>query len=299
MPRPLTQIAVLSGKGGTGKTTVLASFAALAGDAVLADCDVDAANLHLLLQPEVREESAFWGAKIAVRDATKCQQVGECERRCRFGAITTEAVDAKACEGCGLCVLVCPHQALSLQPVINGYCYLSDTAYGPLAHARLVPAGESSGRLVTKVRQMAEDAALETGRSLVLIDGPPGIGCTAVAAMAEVNLVVIVTEPTPSGIHDMERLAGLAAHSRLPMSVIINKADLNCDHTRHIRVWAEGQGMALLGELPFDEDVPRAIGSQMPLPLASEGPAAQAVARAWKGLAVLLPQEADSALRGK
>lgn len=278
----LKQIAVLSGKGGTGKTSVLASFAALAQNAVLADCDVDAANLHLLVHPTVRQQSEFRGAKIAVRDTTRCRQAGECERSCRFGAITIREVNVRRCEGCGLCVLACPNGALKLEPVVNGYCYLSDTPYGPTAHARLLPAGESSGRLVTKVRQMAEEVALQSGRDFILIDGPPGIGCTAVAAMAEVDLVVIVTEPTLSGIHDMERLTQLAAHFRLPAALIINKCDINESNRDHIRGYAEEKSIHIIGEVPFDEAVPQAIAAHAPLVLFSDGPAAQAVRAAWQ-----------------
>ena len=156
MSNQLRQIAVVSGKGGTGKTTVLGSFAALADSAVLADCDVDAANLHLLLQPEVGARQEFYGANIAVRDPNKCQKDGACEKLCRFEAITREDVDTLACEGCGLCVLACPNGALTLQAVVNGHYFSSQTKYGPLAHAKLLPGGESSGRLVTRVRQLTQ-----------------------------------------------------------------------------------------------------------------------------------------------
>jgi len=284
MGQRLRQIVVVSGKGGTGKTSVLASFAALAQCAVLADCDVDAANLHLLVHPEVREQTEFWGAKVAVRDVGLCRRCGECERRCRFGAITTETVDVRACEGCGLCVLACPKGALSLRPVVNGHCYLSDTAYGPMAHARLVAAGESSGRLVTRVRQMAEEAALGTGRDLILIDGPPGIGCTAVASMAETDLAVVVTEPTLSGIHDMERVVKLAQHFRLPLAAIINKADINEANCRDIRSFADEHGIPILAELPFDEVVVRAVAAQTPPVLFGDGPVQEGIRTAWERL---------------
>ena len=284
MGADLRQITVVSGKGGTGKTTVLASFAALADGAVVADCDVDAANLHLLLHPTLRKSEEFLGSKVAVRDAARCQQAGECERRCRFAAITVDEVDTLACEGCGLCVLACPHQALRLEPVVNGHWYVSATNYGPMVHARLLPGGESSGRLVTKVRQLAEDVALSTGRGLVLIDGPPGIGCTAVAAMADVDLALIVTEPTLSGIHDMERVVGLASHFRLPIAVITNKWDLNAKNALSIRHFCAERQIPILGELPFDDEVPRSLGAQVPLVEYGGGPVGQGIREAWQRL---------------
>ena len=282
MRQRLRQLTIVSGKGGTGKTTVLASFAALADNAVLADCDVDAANLHLLLQPDMRAEEDFLGAKVAVRDAGKCQKDGECERRCRFDAITPDEIDVYACEGCGLCTLACPNGALRLEPIVNGRFYTSDTKYGPLAHAKLMPAGESSGRLVTRVRQLAEDIALRTDRRLVLIDGPPGIGCTAVASLAEVDLALVVTEPTLSGIHDMERVVGLTQHFSLPLAVMINKADLNSDNAARIRGFCRDGDIPVLAELPFDEVVPKSIAAQKPLVEYDGGPVSQGIASAWQ-----------------
>lgn len=278
------QLAVVSGKGGTGKTTVLASFAALAQRSVLADCDVDAPNLHLLLHPEVREREEFWGAKVAVREVTKCQKAGECERRCRFGTITTETVDVLGCEGCGLCVLACPNDALRLETIVCGEYYISDTRYGPMAHAKLRPAAESSGRLVTMVRQKGEEAALKGGYGLILIDGPPGIGCTAIASLAEVDLALIVTEPTLSGIHDMERVMQLTAHFGIPTTVLINKADINQENAEKIRVHCADRGVEIIGELPFDAAAMRALAAGRPLVEVNEGEVARGIRRAWKEL---------------
>jgi len=281
MAQRLSQLTVVSGKGGTGKTTVLGSFAALAENAVLADCDVDAANLHLLLHPQVRQQEEFWGAKVAVRDAARCDGVGECERGCRFGAITTQAVDPLACEGCGLCVLACPNDALRLEQIVNGHTYMSDTRYGPLVHAKLLPAAESSGRLVTRVRQLAEDIALRDGQRVALIDGPPGIGCTATAALADVDLALIVTEPTLSGIHDMERVIGLIQHFGLPVAVIINKADINEANAGRIGGFCRQHDIPVLAELPFDDVVTRAIVAQVPLVEYDDGPVSQGIRAAW------------------
>ena len=284
----LKQLTVVSGKGGTGKTTVLASFAALGDSQVLADCDVDAANLHLVLIPTVVESGDFYGAKIAVRDTELCTECGECERRCRFDAITTTEIDELACEGCGMCVIACPAGALELKSVSCGKWYLSQTNYGPMAHAKLAPAAESSGRLVTMVRQKAEDAAIERGIPLVLIDGAPGIGCTAVAAITDTDLALVVAEPTLSGIHDMERIVQLCKQFQTTVTVMINKADINAANTQRIRDYCAQNGLELVAELPYDESVTEAMAEQMPLVEYRDGAVAQGIRKAWDRLSQLL-----------
>jgi MinD superfamily P-loop ATPase len=280
----MRQIVVVSGKGGTGKTTVTASFAALAHQPVLADCDVDAANLYLLLHPDNDYEEDFPGAKIAVRDPALCTACGECERRCRFEAITVEAVSETACEGCGLCVLVCPTKALRMETVVNGTLYRGHTTCGPLVHAHLRPAAENSGRLVTRVRQEAETIALREGNELVLLDGPPGIGCTVTASLVDTDLAVVVTEPSLSGQHDMERVVELALGLRVPVALIINKADINPGITQQLREYCQQRQIPLLAELPFAEVVVEANARQQPLVTMDNGPVAQGLRQAWAQL---------------
>jgi MinD superfamily P-loop ATPase len=284
----MNRIVVLSGKGGTGKTTVTASFAALASNAVLADCDVDAANLYLLLHPEIETDDGFLGARIAVRDVALCTRCGECERRCRFEAIAVEGVSEANCEGCGLCVLACPRQALRLETVENGRLLTGRTRYGPMVYARLNPAAENSGRLVAKVRQMAEARARQDGAAWVLLDGPPGIGCTATSSLADVDMAVIVTEPSLSGIHDMERVVDLAEHFRVPTALIINKHDINAANTAAIEQFCQARSIRVLARLPYDETVMAANANQVPLVEWYDGPVAQGIRYAWAGLQAVL-----------
>lgn len=282
------QIAVVSGKGGTGKTTVVGSFANLLSNKVIADCDVDAANLHLLLKPKVRKQEDFLGAKIAVRDVEKCIHCGAAELRCRFDAIIDEKINEFSCEGCGLCVLVCPTNALRLESIKCGEFYISDTRYGPMVHAKLYPGGESSGRLVTIVRQHAENIALSEGREFIIIDGPPGIGCTATASLADVSLALVVTEPTLSGIHDMQRVIQLIKHFGCKSAVIINKFDLNLENRENIRSLCKQFSVPIVGEIPFDDIVTNAIAAAVPLVEFSTGPAASAMTKTWENVMSLI-----------
>jgi MinD superfamily P-loop ATPase len=284
----LKQITIVSGKGGTGKTTTVASFAALGHDKVIADCDVDASNLYLLMHPEDTDSGEFTGAKVAVRDEDKCTRCGACEERCRFHAITVDEVDELACEGCGLCVVVCPVNALKLEPVVVGTWYTGTSAYGPMAHARLLPAAESSGRLVTLVRQKAEDLAYQHDLPLIIIDGPPGLGCTTTAALTDTNLAVVVTEPSLSGIHDMERQIQLIDHFGLTSAVIINKFDINQANTQHLRTWCNMRSLPILGEIPWDPQVTDALAAKKPLVEHNDGPAAQAMRAAWERTAEMI-----------
>jgi MinD superfamily P-loop ATPase len=248
----------------------------------MVDCDVDASNLYLLLHPNDTESGEFLGAKIAVRDRAKCTRCGECERRCRFDAITVDSFDELACEGCGMCVVACPAGALTLEPVLVGTWFTGTSAYGPMAHARLLPAAESSGRLVTLVRQKAENLAYENELPLIIIDGPPGLGCTTTAALTETDLAIVVTEPSLSGIHDMERQVELIDHFGLKAAVVINKFDINMENTQRLRAWCSSRGLPILGEIPWDPQVTDALAAKRPLVEHNDGPAAQAMRQTWE-----------------
>jgi len=275
------ELVIISGKGGTGKTTVLGCFAALAQDKVLADADVDAPNLHLLLSPKPLEENDYRGGQLAIRDPEKCTECGRCEEVCQFSAITDLRIDPRRCEGCGTCALVCPEQAITMHPQVTGRLYLSDTPYGLLAHARLLAGAESSGKLVTEVRELARRIALEQQADLILTDGAPGIGCPVIASLSGVDAALAVTEPTPSGLHDLERVLRVAAHFRVPSAVCVNKWDINPGVTQDIERLASSMDAVPLARIPFDESVADATAEGVPLVEASRSPAARAITELW------------------
>jgi MinD superfamily P-loop ATPase len=262
----LKQITVISGKGGTGKTTLTASFAALAGNVVVADCDVDAPNLHMLLKPEIVSTQEFRGGKKATINETKCTKCGECEKKCRFSAIKALKVDRVLCEGCGVCAYVCPAGAVDLREEVSGYAYVSKTAYGFMSHARLSPGEENSGKLVSVVRQNARNIAEENDVEIVLNDGPPGIGCPVIASLSSVDVGVVVVEPTLSGIHDMERALKLLDHFQVYPAVCINKYDINADNTRKIVAYCRDNGISVAGKISYDPLVLKAMVSGKPVP---------------------------------
>ena len=250
MPRELV---VISGKGGTGKTSILASFAYLAENMVLCDADVDAADLHLLMDPQVRERHDFQGGGVAVIDPAKCTQCGLCTDLCRWNAIGEEfKVDALDCEGCGVCVYLCPEKAVEFPTKTCGEWFSSDTRFGPMVHARLGIAEENSGKLVTLVRQEAKKLAERENRNLIVTDGPPGVGCPVIASIGGAAAVLVVAEPTISGRHDMERVLELAMHFRVPAAVCINKSDLNPGEAEAIEAFSKERGLSFLGRIPFD-----------------------------------------------
>ncbi|MFW5898498.1 MAG: ATP-binding protein [Candidatus Saliniplasma sp.] len=255
----ISEIAVISGKGGTGKTTITASFASLAQNLLLADCDVDASNLHLILDPTVEKTEEFSGSQVAVKEPG-CIECGKCEEVCRFDAVTDDyEIDELKCEGCGTCVYACPVDVLKLKEIVTGEVYESRTRYGPMVHAKLGIGEEASGKLVTKVKDSSRRKAKEMGKELILIDGSPGIGCPVIASISGADLVVLVTEPTLSGIHDLERVYQMAEHFDIHTCVVVNKYDLNPDITGRIREFCEVNSITLAAELPYDKMVTEAM----------------------------------------
>jgi len=279
----MKELVVISGKGGTGKTTILASFAALAGRSVLADCDVDAPDLYLLLHPEVRAEDEFRAGQVAVINRERCTRCGRCLEVCRFDAVTSDfMVIAFNCEGCGACRVVCPAEAVELQERVAGDWFRGQTKYGPMVYARLRPAEENSGKLVALVRKEARVWAEREGIGLLLTDGPPGIGCPVIASLGNADLALVVTEPTPSGIHDLERALALCRHFRVPTMVCVNKFDLNPGLDKRVRDFCAESQIEVTESIPFDESVPRAISQGLPLVEFGDGPASRVIVRVWR-----------------
>jgi MinD superfamily P-loop ATPase len=280
------QIVVLSGKGGTGKTFVTSSLASIAEQAVFADCDVDAANLHLMLAPTVRSEETFVAGVVATIDADRCTACGICVEHCRFDAIElrepTAVVDPVACEGCGVCHLVCPEGAVRLERDDAGSWYRSDTAFGPLVHALLSPGAENSGKLVEVVRRAAVDEAARVRAEWVVIDGPPGIGCSAKSAITGTDFVLLVTEPTVSGAHDVERVVQLAEFFRVPMGMIVNKSTLDRGRTEELREFARTRDIAWLGEIPFDRSIVDAVTALKAYPLVHDNAISRMLRTSWE-----------------
>ena len=247
------ELVIISGKGGTGKTSLTAAFAAFSNNSVLCDADVDAADLHLLMAPEIGHRQEFMGGGIAEIVAEKCTRCGLCRELCRFEAIDEDfKVNPLDCEGCGVCVDFCPEKAILFPAKTCGEWFVSTTRFGPMVHARLGIAEENSGKLVTLVRQEAKKLAERDNLDLIITDGPPGIGCPVIASIGGASVLLIVSEPTVSGMHDMERVAQLANHFKVPAMLCINKFDLNPDQTRLIEDKAEKMGIKVLGRIPFD-----------------------------------------------
>jgi MinD superfamily P-loop ATPase len=291
----MKQLVIISGKGGTGKTVITAAFATLFQNKVLADCDVDASNLHLLLHPDIKETHTFSGGQKAFLRPDECSMCGECLEVCRFDAIeaTTDGaihIDSISCEGCGVCSHVCPNQAIEMRDVTSGEWFVSHTKYGPFVHAKLGIGEENSGKLVTAVRRKSSEIANANNMDYVIIDGPPGIGCPVIASLTGGDLALVVTEPTLSGIHDMERIVAVAHHFKIPAACCINKHDINPENSSRIETWCQDHSVPLLGKIPFDEEVIRSIVQRYPLTENTECEASKEIRALWEKLYSILEE---------
>jgi len=282
----MKELVIISGKGGTGKTSMTAAFASFAENSLLCDTDVDAADLHLLLRPSVLEKHDFIGGSKAEIDPERCTECGICVERCQFGAISDDfVVDQVECEGCGVCNAFCPADAIEFTPRKCGEWFISDTRFGPMVHAHLGIGEENSGKLVSVIRKEARDMAEEKGHRMIITDGPPGIGCPVIAAITGSTAVLIVVEPTLSGLHDMERVADLAAHFKIPAMVCINKYDLNRDMTQVIEAETKKRNLLMVGRIPFDSAFTHAmVEAQTILEYAADSQLAQSVKTVWQNV---------------
>ena len=293
----MKELVVISGKGGTGKTSLVAAFAALSKSKVLADCDVDAADLHLVVGGSTLHRMPFKGGKRAAIKPDRCTRCGECERVCRFDAITQKAcaenlaeyhVDPIACEGCGVCTLVCESDAIVLEEVVNGEWFVSETRHGPMVHARLGIAEGNSGKLVSVIRSQARGIAVKRGLHMVLIDGPPGIGCPVIASVTGSDLVLAVTEPTLSALHDLERVRQLTNHFRIKAVACINKCDLNAEMSSRIEQHCAENDIEIVGKIPYDNAVTSAQIEKTSVIEHCEHPVTQGIRGMWDRLCQIL-----------
>ncbi len=290
----MKEVVVLSGKGGTGKTSIVGAFAALARNKVLADCDVDAADLHLLLSPSMREEHEFWSGQVAEIDPDRCTHCGLCEETCRFDAIHAYQVARIGCEGCGLCARLCPTGAIRMKDNLSGHWFISDTRFGTLVHARLGIAQENSGKLVHLVRQKAKELALHEGADITINDGPPGIGCAVISSLSGADLACIVTEPSLSGIHDMERVLSVCRHFVIPALVCINKHDMNEEGTQQIENYCDSRHIQVISRIPFDPRVTEAqVQGVSLLEYTDDSYIAAPIEQAWEAVRVRLDGKAS------
>ncbi len=291
----MKEIVVISGKGGTGKTSIVASFAALAKKAVFADCDVDAADLHLVLEPKVMQTNDFSGGKQASIIAEKCIGCGKCQDMCRFDAVNfngpgndvvekTYTIDPVSCEGCKVCVEFCPVDAIKFEDCINGQWFISDTRFGTMVHARLGIAEENSGKLVSLIRKEAKRIAAEEKKDLIIVDGSPGIGCPVIASITGADLVLIITEPTLSGKHDLDRIADLAAGFNIPTLVAINKFDLNPDIAEQIEEDNCKRNIRVVGKIRYDKALTKAQIMKCSVVEYTGGAVSQDVKALWRNV---------------
>lgn len=254
----MKQIVVASGKGGTGKTSIVASFASLT-KAVFADCDVDAPNLHLILKPEIIEKIPYEGMEVAEINVEECIKCGACQKACRFDAIKNFRVVNEKCEGCGVCMLVCPVNAIEMKKRLNGYVHVANTRFGEFVYGLLIPGEEASGKLVALVRQKAKEIAERKDKNLIIIDAPAGIGCPVIASLSGTDLAVIIAEPTMAAIHDMERILEVAKHFKVKAVVCINKYDINEEMMKKIEEYCRERGIEIIGKIPFNRKFTEAM----------------------------------------
>jgi MinD superfamily P-loop ATPase len=250
------------------------------------DCDVDAADLHLLLNPEVKQQNEFWSGYVARIDPDKCIQCGLCLEQCRFDAIVDYKVDPVSCEGCCFCSHICPVEAIKMEENLSGHWFISETKYGSLVHARLGIAQENSGKLVAAVRQQARKLAEEQGSDYIISDGPPGIGCPVISSLSGVNLAVIITEPTVSGIHDLERVIGVCRHFNVPVLVCINKYSINEENTVKIEDYCKSQDIKIAAKITYDNVVTEALMHNLPVVEYSRGKTADEIQKMWEEIEV-------------
>jgi MinD superfamily P-loop ATPase len=276
------QLTIISGKGGTGKTSVTAAFASIAKNAVFADCDVDAADLHLILKPEIKKTMRFYGLNIAFVDKDRCIDCKKCFESCKFKAIDESInIIKESCEGCGVCSYVCPVDAIKMKERDSGFAYISETRFGPMAHAMLKTAEEASGKLVTVVRDNAKKLANDKQKDIVIIDGPPGIGCPVIASLTGVDMVLIVTEPTLSAIHDLERILNVAEHFSIPAVVCINKYDINEKNSEKIENYCKNKNIDIVGKLPYDSIITDAMIHEQSVIEFSDGDMSNRITKMW------------------
>lgn len=281
----MKQIVIISGKGGTGKTIVTGSLAALAKNKVMVDCDVDAADLHLLLHPMVKERHEFRSGQTAAIDQSLCKKCGKCVEVCRFKAVKTDyTIEPFSCEGCALCSHICPHGAIHMEENLAGEWFVSDTQYGLFIHAKLGIAEENSGKLVAKIRQIAKELAEKQNFDYVIIDGPPGIGCPVIASLSGVDCALIVTEPTLSGLHDTKRVMAVAKHFNIPIKLVVNKYDLNLAMTQSIEEFCRKQNVPVIGKIVFDKTVVKALVAGKTIVEYAECAAKDEVRKIWENL---------------
>lgn len=296
----MPEILVISGKGGTGKTSITAAFAHLSRGAVICDLDVDAPDLHLILRPELSPERPFVAGLEACIDAGACTACGLCVEMCRYGALRLDGaaavVDLIRCEGCAVCARFCPAGAIAMAPKTCGYSRISETRFGRLVHAQLYPGEENSGKLVALLRQEAKALAKDQAAPLILADGPPGIGCPVISALSGTDLAVIVTEPTPSGVHDLRRVVELCGHFRVPAAVIINKSDLNPEQARQIHTDCQAFGLSVVAELPHDPAMVHAMVRGAAITELEESPMSRRLRACWEQILSSASNPQDTAV---